>query len=89
MNSHWIPDKLDIIWQYITYIFFSILDVASAISFLCYFKKLQLLLVKKIQCTSICMYTKRKCLIFFKPYFRLEILIFLSFVASFLVDQFD
>ena len=47
MNSHWIPDKLDIIWQYITYIFFSILDVASAISFLCYFKKLQLLLVKK------------------------------------------
>ena len=34
MNSHWIPDKLDIIWQYITYIFSSILDVAFAISFL-------------------------------------------------------
>ena len=62
--------------------------------FLCYFQKLQLLAVKKIWSNFYCIvllfaWAQKLCLIFLKSYFKLEILIFLSFVVSVLVDMFN
>ena len=79
---------------YNSYTYFSILSVAFAVSFLCYFQKLQLFDVKKIWTNFCCilllyLWAQKVCLRFLKPYFKLDILIFLSFVMSFLVDTFN
>ena len=71
----------------IWYTYFSILDVPFAILFLCYFQKLQLLAIKKfwtnfLDCTLIFISAKGVSQIF-KSYFKLEILIFFSFVVFF------
>ena len=78
----------------IWYTYFSILGVAFAVSFLCYFQKLQLLVVRKFWtnfCCTVLLYlwAQKVCLSFLKSYFKLEILIILSFVVSFLVDTFN
>ena len=71
--------------------FFSILGVAFLVSLLSYFEKRQVLVVKKFEiifaALFFCLYELKNCLRFFKSYFWLEILIFLSFVVSFLVDM--
>ena len=72
----------------IYYTYFSILGVAFTVSFLFYFQKFQLLVVKKFWtnfCRIVLLYLRAQkiCLRFLKSYFRLEI-IFLSFVVSFL-----
>ena len=70
----------------IYYTYFSILGVAFTVSFLFYFQKFQLLVVKKFWtnfCRIVLLYLRAQkiCLRFLKSYFRLEI-IFLSFVVS-------
>ena len=76
------------------YTYFSILGVDFTVLCLCYIKKLQLLVVKKFW-TMICciillyLWAQKVCLRFLKSYFKLEILIFLSVVVSFLVDMFN
>ena len=62
--------------------------------FLCYFQKLQLHVVEKFWTNFCCivvlhLWAQKKCLRLIKSYFKLEILIFLSFVVSFLVDMFN
>ena len=76
----------------ISYTYFSILGVTFTVPFLCYFQKLQLLVGKKFWTNFCCivllyLWTQKACLRFLKSYFRLEILIFLSFVVSFLVEM--
>ena len=78
----------------IWYTYFSILGVAFTIPFLCYFQKFQLLVVKKFWtnfCSIVLLYlwAQKLRLKFLKSNFKLEILIFLSFVVSFLVDMFN
>ena len=78
----------------IKYTYFSILGMAFAVPFLCYFQKLQLLVLKKIWTNFCCIvlvyiWAQKVCLRFLNSYFKLEILIFLSFVMSFLVDIFN
>ena len=73
---------------------FSNLDVAFAVPFLCYLQKLQLLVIKTIWNNFCCIvllfvWAQKVCLRFLKSYFKLEILIFLSFAVSFLVDMFN
>ena len=74
------------------YTYFSILGVAFTVPFLCYFQKLQLLVVKKIW-TNFCwivllyLWAEKVCLRFLKSSFKMEMLIFLSLVVSFLVDM--
>ena len=63
------------------------MGVAFTVSFLCYFQNLQLLVVKKIWTNFCCivllhLWAQKECLRFLKSYFKLEILIFLSFLAS-------
>ena len=77
----------------IYYTYFSILGVTFTFPFLCYFQKLQLL-VKTFSTNFCCivllyLWAQNVCLRFLKSYFKLEILIFLSFVVSFLVDMFN
>ena len=71
----------------IKYTYFSILGVAFAVPFLCYFQKLQLLVVKKFWTNFCCivllyLWAQKECLRFLNSNFKLEILIFLSFVVS-------
>ena len=78
----------------IKYTYFSIQGVTFAVLFRCYFQKLQLLVVKKFLTYFWCililyLWAQKVCLRFLKSYFKLEILIFLSFVVSFLVDMFN
>ena len=78
----------------IKYTYFAILGMAFAVPFLCYFQKLQLLVLKKIWTTFCCIvlvyiWAQKVCLRFLNSYFKLEILIFLSFAVSFLVDIFN
>ena len=78
----------------IWYTYFSILGVAFTIPFLRYFQKFQLLVVKKFWinfCSIVLLYlwAQKLRLKFLKSNFRLEILIFLSFVVFFLVDIFN
>ena len=87
-HLHWIAGRANILlWIYNIHIF-SILGVAFALPFLCYFQKLQLLVVKK-KWNNFCCITlvfvqaQKLCLRFLKSYLKLEILIFLSFVVSF------
>ena len=74
--------------------FFAILAGAFAVLFLCYFQKLQLLVVKRFW-ANFCyivlpiVWAQKACIRFLRSYFKLEILIFLSFVVSFLVDMFN
>ena len=68
------------------YTYFSILCLAFAAPFLCYFQRL--LVVKKNWCNFcyiVLLYlsAQKEYLRFLKLYFKLEILIFLSFVVSF------
>ena len=63
------------------YTYFSILGVAFTVPFLCYFQKLQLLVVKKFWtnfCSIVLLYlwAQKLCLIFLKPYFTGDINIF-------------
>ena len=72
----------------IWYTYFSILGMAFVVPFLSYFQKLQHLVVKKIWTNFCCivllyLWAQKACLRFLKPYFKLEILIFLSFVVFF------
>ena len=81
-----IADRANILSKYI-YVF-SILGVAFAVLFLCYFQKLQLLLVKNFWTNFLCIvllfvWAQNMCLRFLKYYFKLEVLIFLSFVLPF------
>ena len=75
-------------------IYFSILCVAFAAPFLSYFQKLQLLVANKLWTNFCCivllyLWAQKVCLRYLKSYFKLEILIILSFVVSFLVDMFN
>ena len=90
--QHWIAGRTNILSKDILYIF-SILGVAFTIPFLCYFRKLQLLVVKKFWTNFCCilllyLWAQKVCLRFLKSYFKVEIL-FLSFVVSFLVYMFN
>ena len=63
------------------------------VPFLCYFQKLQLLVLKKLRnnfnCTFLVFaWAQKACLRFLKSYFKLEILIVLSFLVSFLAGGF-
>ena len=91
-HLHWIADRANILSKYIIYIF-SILGVAFTVPLLYYFQKLQLLVAKNFELIFAALYfyiyQLKKCLRFLKSYFKLEILIFLSFVVSFLVDMFN
>ena len=74
--------------------FFSILGVAFAVPLLCYFQKLQLLVAKKIWNNFCCIlllfvWVQKVCLTFLISYFKSEILMFLSFVVSSLVNLFS
>ena len=74
--------------------YFSILGVAFTLPCLFYFQKLQLLVVKRFWTNFCCivilyLWAQKECLSFLKSYFKLEILIILSFVVSFLVDRFN
>ena len=74
------------------YTCFSILGVAFTVPFLCYFQKLQLLVVKFFWANCIALlylWAQKVCLRFLKYCVRLEILIFLYFVVPFLVDMFN
>ena len=78
----------------IQYTYLSNLEVTLAVPFLCYFQKFQLLAVKEIWpcfCSIVLLYlwAQKMCLKFLKSYLRLEILMFLSFAVSFLVDMFN
>ena len=85
----------NILCKYLIHIFFQFWAwLFLAVPFLCYFQKLQLLLIKKfwkIFCCTFLLFVwaQKACLRFLKSYFRLEILIFLSFEVSFLVDTFN
>ena len=72
----------------IWYTYFSILGMALAVPFLCYFQKLQHLVVKELWTNFCCvvllyLWIQKVCLRFLKFCFKLEILIFFSFVVSF------
>ena len=72
--------------------YFSILGVVFMIPFLCYFQKLQLLVVNQFWtnlCCIVLLYLRaqKKSLRFLKSNFKLAILIFFSFMVSFLVDM--
>ena len=74
--------------------YFSILCVAFAAPFLSYFQKLQLLVANKFWTNFCCivllyLWAQKVCPRFLKSYFKLEILIILSFVVSLLVDMFN
>ena len=81
-HLYWIAGRADILSKYVIYIF-SILGVVFAVSSLYYFQMLQLRVVKKFCCIAL-LYSsaQRVCLRFLKSHFKLEILIFLSFVVS-------
>ena len=71
---------------------FSVLGIVFVIPFLCYFQKLQLLVVKNFWnnfCCIILLFacTQKVSQISLKSYFKLETLIFLPFVKSFLADM--
>ena len=86
-NSHWIADRANILCKCIINIFFSVLEVAFAVPFLCYFQKFQILVVKKFWTNFCCfvflfVWAQNKCLKFLKSFFKLDILIFLSFLVD-------
>ena len=92
-HLHWIVDRANIFSKYIIYIFFNF-GRGFCVFFLCFFQKLQFLVVKKFQtnfCCIVLLYlsAQKVCLRFLIFFFKLEILIFLSFVVSFLVDMFN
>ena len=73
---------------------FLVLGVAFAALFLCYFQKLQLFVIQKFWNNFCCIVllfasTQKVCFRFLRSYFKLKILITLSFVVSFLVDMFN
>ena len=76
-------EKFDIyIYTYI----YSILGMAFAVPFLCYFQKLQLLVIKKSWNNFWCIvllfvWAQNACLRFLKSYFKLDILIVLYFLV--------
>ena len=89
---HYMPCRANILCEYYNIHIFSISGVAFAVSFRCYFQKL---LVAKTLWNNFCcivllfVWAQRVCLRFLKFYFKLEILIFLPFVESVLVDMFS
>ena len=91
-HLHWIADRENIIFKYITCIFFQFW-LWFLRGFFCYFWKLQILVIKMFLNNFCCIillfvWARKECLRFLKSYLKLEILIFLSFVVSFLVDMF-
>ena len=76
--QHWIAGRANILSIYITYIFFNF-GVAFAVYFLCYFQKLQLLVVKKFWTKFCCivlpyLWAQKMFLRLLNPYFKLDIL---------------
>ena len=71
---------------------FLILGVAFAVPFLCWFQKFPLLVECKFWNNFCCIallfvWAQKVCFRFLKSYFKPKILIFLSFLMSFLVDM--
>ena len=92
-DLHWIVGRANILSKYIMYIFFNFGRAFCGL-FVSYFQKLQLLVVKKFWTKFCCivllyLWAQKECLRFLKSYFKLEVLIFLSFVVSFLIDIFN
>ena len=84
-HLYWIAGRANILCKYVIYIFFSIFWVVFAVLFLCCFQKLRLLVVKKFWnnfCSIVLLFVlaQNGCLRLLKSYFKLEILIFLSFL---------
>ena len=80
--------QTNVLSKFIIYMF------CFCVPLLCYFQKYQLLVVKKFWTNFCCivllyLWAQKMCLRFLKSYFKLKILIFLSFVMSFLVDMFN
>ena len=90
---HGIGGKASIVCKYIIYIFFQFWEWLL-VSFLCFFQKLQLLVVKIFSNNFCCIvllfvWAHKVCLRFLKSYFKLKILILLSFLVSFLMNMFN
>ena len=78
----------------IWYTYFSNFGHGFCVPFPYYSQNLQPLVVKKIWNSLCCIvllfvWAQKLCLRFLKSYFKLEVLIFLSFVVPFLVDMFN
>ena len=91
-HLHWIANRGNILRKYIIYIFFNF-GHGFCSSFPLVFPKLQLLVVKQFWTNFCCivllhLWAQKASLRFLKPYFNLEMLVFLSLVVSFLVDMF-
>ena len=85
-NYHfdWTTGRANILCKYNIHLF-SILGMVFVVSFLCYFQKLHLL-----ACRNVLLFAwPQKMSQILKTFFKLEILIFLSFAVSFLVDMFN
>ena len=92
-HLHWIKNRASIIFKYIICIFFQFWT-RFMLFLLHYFQKVQLLVVKKIWndfCFIVLMrpWAWKMCFRFLKSYFKLEILMFWSFVVSSLVYMFN
>ena len=92
-HLHWIADRANILGKYIIYIFLNF-RCGFCGSFSLLFPKSPASCGKKILkyfcwITLLFVWDQKVCLSFLKSYFTLEILIFLSFVVSFLVDMFN
>ena len=100
-HLYWIAGRANILCKYLIYMFFQFWAWLLRF-FFCFFRSSSFFFFffffsfcdKKnwksflLHCTSICMSSK-VCLKSLKPYFKLEILVFLSFMVSFLVDMFN
>ena len=86
-HLHWTAGRVNILCKCLICIF-SILSVAFVIPFLCYFQKLQLLVIKKFWNNFCCIvllfvWAQKVRLRFLKSYFKPKILIVLSFLVFF------
>ena len=92
-----IEGRANILFEYSIYIYiyiYSFLGMAFAILFRCYFQKVQVLVIKKFWETFcyivlLFLWAQKACLRFLKFSFKLDMLIYFSFVVSFLVDMFN
>ena len=84
---HWIADRANIHNKYIISMFFNFECGFMLLG--CVVSKCSSWLQETFAALYFYIYELKKCLRFWKSYFKLEILIFLSFVMSFLVDEFN
>ena len=87
-HSHWVAGRTNILCWCIIYIYFQFPKfLAFAVLFMCYFRKLQLLVVKNwnkfFYIVLLFVWAQKVCLRFLKSYFKLETLILLFFAVSF------